>query len=540
MVRSLYSGVAGMTSHQTKMDVIGNNISNVSTYGYKVSRATFRDVYYQTTNAATSATAIRGGTNAAQVGYGTALGSIDVNHAQSIMTTTGYSLDVAITGEGYLQVQDPEGNIFYTKAGMLDIDASGNLVDINGNFVLGVSGTTTGRLPSSEKIKINLPYQNPSVSKVLESINDVGIEIASSNQSSLSNVAIAFALSSELPLNQKAQAVVSSSAITIKLNEFESFSSVQELNNVINAAIKSANSGVEHPAGEFTISFDKDIFADGDLKASQLVGTNFGVDVGSVTLSPSASTEGTEMSVTNYFSIKEVGDEFSASGSDTITFTKHATLPDVYVLSIGDYEAELTTEQMSSSGLVLLTKNPSTSDADSITVTFPKLTKLPANVIDGTDSLTGTADFVASAPSRDVGLGAATFVLEGGTEGGQQTVADLTSIAIGKDGVITGIHPVYGEMELGRIDLATFANPKGLVQVGNTYFAESANSGEPELAIPGTNGTGNLASGALETANVDLSNEFSNMITTQRGFQANSRIITVSDSMLEELINLKR
>lgn len=549
MVRSLYSGVAGMTSHQTKMDVIGNNISNVSTYGYKVSRATFRDVYYQTTNAATSATAIRGGTNAAQVGYGTALGSIDVNHAQSIMTTTGYSLDVAITGEGYLQVQDPEGNIFYTKAGMLDIDASGNLVDINGNFVLGVSGTTTGRLPSSEKIKINLPYQNPSVSKVLESINDVGIEIASSNQSSLSNVAIAFALSSELPLNQKAQAVVSSSAITIKLNEFESFSSVQELNNVINAAIKSANSGVEHPAGEFTISFDKDIFADGDLKASQLVGTNFGVDVGSVTLSPSASTEGTEMNVTNYFSIKEVGDEFSASGSDTITFKKHATLPDVYVLSIGDYEAELTTEQMSSSGLVLLTKNPSTSDADSInpstsdadsiTVTFPKLTKLPTSVIGGT-ALTGTADFVASAPSRDVGLGAATFVLEGGTEGGQQTVADLTSIAIGKDGVITGIHPVYGEMELGRIDLATFANPKGLVQVGNTYFAESANSGEPELAIPGTNGTGNLASGALETANVDLSNEFSNMITTQRGFQANSRIITVSDSMLEELINLKR
>ena len=84
MLRSLYSGVAGMTTHQTRMDVIGNNISNVSTYGYKSSRATFRDVYYQTTNAASSATALRGGTNAAQVGYGTALGSIDVNHAQSL------------------------------------------------------------------------------------------------------------------------------------------------------------------------------------------------------------------------------------------------------------------------------------------------------------------------------------------------------------------------------------------------------------------------------------------------------------------------
>ena len=156
------------------------------------------------------------------------------------------------------------------------------------------------------------------------------------------------------------------------------------------------------------------------------------------------------------------------------------------------------------------------------------------------DLLTGTTVSVASAPSRDVGLGATSFVLEGGTAGGQQSAADLTSIAISKDGVLTGVHPTYGEMELGRIDLATFDNPKGLTQVGNTYFAESANSGGPLLATPGTNGTGALASGTLETANVDLSNEFANMITTQRGFQANSRIITVSDSMLEELINLKR
>lgn len=100
MVRSLYSGVAGMVTHQSKMDVIGNNIANVSTYGYKSSRASFRDVYYQTNSAASAATPTSGGVNPTQIGYGSKLGSVDVNHSQSVMSTTGYTLDVAIAGEG--------------------------------------------------------------------------------------------------------------------------------------------------------------------------------------------------------------------------------------------------------------------------------------------------------------------------------------------------------------------------------------------------------------------------------------------------------
>ena len=145
------------------------------------------------------------------------------------MTTTGYSLDVAITGEDIYKFKTQRA-IFSIQSGYARYRRCGNLVDINGNFVLGVSGTTTGKLPASEKIKISLPYQNASVSKASEMINDVGVEITSSNQTSLSNVAIVFALSSELPLNQKAQAIVSSSAITIKLNEYESFTDLQELN----------------------------------------------------------------------------------------------------------------------------------------------------------------------------------------------------------------------------------------------------------------------------------------------------------------------
>ena len=140
----------------------------------------------------------------------------------------------------------------------------------------------------------------------------------------------------------------------------------------------------------------------------------------------------------------------------------------------------------------------------------------------------------------NLGLGATSFALKGGTEGGAQSFADLTGVAIGYNGVLYGTHPTLGTLELGRIDLATFDNPAGLSQIGSTYFQKTVNSGEPHLCIAGEDGSGPIAGGTLETSNVDLSQEFSDMIVTQRGFQACSRLITVSDTMLEELINLKR
>ncbi|MBP1591664.1 MAG: flagellar hook-basal body complex protein, partial [Oscillospiraceae bacterium] len=145
-----------------------------------------------------------------------------------------------------------------------------------------------------------------------------------------------------------------------------------------------------------------------------------------------------------------------------------------------------------------------------------------------------------SDPSRSLGLGQSSFKLTGGTEGGEQTVANLTSISIDQAGRLIGVHDIYGVMELGRIDLATFANPAGLQKTGNTYFQQSLNSGDPVVVEAGTEGTGSIMASTLEASNVDLSNEFSDMIMTQRGFQASSRVITVSDTMLEELINLKR
>ena len=142
-------------------------------------------------------------------------------------------------------------------------------------------------------------------------------------------------------------------------------------------------------------------------------------------------------------------------------------------------------------------------------------------------------------PTKKCGWGKSTLTLTGGTEFHTQDVSNLTGISIGADGVISGTSDA-GLQILGRIDLATFGNAKGLMQTGNTYFSATASSGTAKLAIPGEEGTGAIKNNALEMSNVDLAQEFSDMIVTQRGFQASSRMITVSDTMLEEHINLKR
>ena len=137
MMRSLMSGVAGLKAHQTRMDVIGNNIANVNTIGYKSKRATFKESFYQTLSSSANATAESGGINGTQVGYGSAISTIDVLHTNGGLNSTGHAMDVYIQGDGYLVVDDGKGNEMYTRVGILGFDGDGNLVDGNGNYVYG-------------------------------------------------------------------------------------------------------------------------------------------------------------------------------------------------------------------------------------------------------------------------------------------------------------------------------------------------------------------------------------------------------------------
>ena len=142
-MKALYSGVSGMRSHQTKMDVIGNNIANVNTNGYKTQRATFRDVYYQTLGNPSQAAVGIGGTNSSQVGYGAQIASVDTIHTLSGYSPTNKETDLYINGEGYLKVIDASGEMYYTRYGALNFDSAGQLVDSNGSIVLGLNGTVT-------------------------------------------------------------------------------------------------------------------------------------------------------------------------------------------------------------------------------------------------------------------------------------------------------------------------------------------------------------------------------------------------------------
>lgn len=554
MNRAMFSGVAGMKAHQTKMDVIGNNIANVNTYGYKSQRALFSDIYYQTLRSGSAGTANRGGISPSSVGYGSTLSGTQVQMSQSSMQNTGFGLDVAITGEGFLQVMDADGNIFYTKAGMLDYDSNGYLTDINGNFVLGAA--TADGDPSSQKIRLTnvgaVPAQRPSVT---QAINGVDYTITASNSDKAGNVSITMTSSEALPAGQDVLASISNTgAITLTFNAFSKFTDWNQLNDAINKAITEANNGVKHKAGDFTISSSNpDLLINGGvgLTGAQLIGANFGTDLGTVTGMDDGVFGAAGMVV------EKVSTDFSGSGEAQFsaefddassTWTIKATIDGKV------YEGELGKDTLSSSILLkngdeyIQVSNPG---YDKFNSAYNNQTPTPGTTVPGKGDVTWdngnidknnaplTPTFTPSTPSKDLGFGSYPFVLQGGTAGGAVTLDEL-NVAIGTDGSVVVSNSAIGDVTVGRISLANFANPAALAAAGNNYFTVSANSGEPQLADPGQDGTGALKSSALEMSNVDLSSEFADMITTQRGFQANSRIITVSDTMLEELINLKR
>ena len=195
MMKALYSGVSGMRSHQTKMDVIGNNIANVNTNGYKTQRATFRDVYYQTVSSPSAASDGIGGTNSSQVGYGAQVASIDTIHTLSGYSPTNKATDLYINGEGFLKVQDASGNSYYTRYGALNFDSEGQLVDSNGSVVLGLNGDVTAAsyedITESSLKEINIDIDDYSNITINSDGTITGVETGTDNIDTLGLIAIA-------------------------------------------------------------------------------------------------------------------------------------------------------------------------------------------------------------------------------------------------------------------------------------------------------------------------------------------------------------
>ncbi|HAN44697.1 MAG TPA: hypothetical protein DCP97_04830 [Ruminococcaceae bacterium] len=470
MLRSLYSGVSGLRSHQTRMDVIGNNIANVNTYGFKASRATFRDVYYQTMAGAGAPEENRGGTNAKQIGYGTQVATIDTIHSRSGFASTDSVLDIAISGEGYFQVMDPAGNKFYTRAGNFTVDAQGNLVDASGNFVLGAVSKFT---------------ETTELSKAIDFIDEYIIP----NQKYFTDLDKALVTDGDTARWATFKAAYDDAVLKLNNPSTDEATLAAAKNTLVGA------DGISGVIGDLLAE------ATGTNSAPAYASAITGVLGGALTyykqtyLDNSSKFEASSLATlqTAYNNAKSLLESGTATSADKLTAVQSmmGAAQNVKALDTS-YGVTL------SSGLL-----PTASGSEKINILKNINSTLPAGAK-------------------------------------QITVNDLTSLAIGANGAIEAKAGEYGRVTLGRIDLATFANPQGLQQEGNSYFSQTGNSGVATPTIPGSDGAGQLASGMLEMSNVDLSKEFSDMITTQRGFQANSRIITVSDSMLEELVNLKR
>ena len=550
MVRSMYSGVSGLRSHQQRLDVIGNNVSNANTYGFKSSRATFRDMFYQNVRNAAQGTSSRGGINPSAIGYGASLSSVDLLMEVSSMTPTGNPLDVAITGEGFLQVMDNDGNIFYTRAGMLDVDpTTGYLVDGNGYFVLGTQAKDAtvgivGQEPGTSRIKIELPTLDAKQASVTKKIGGNEFTMTATNVGDAGNASINFSLAHDMPAGQDIEVVISGNNIEVNVNPTSTFANVGAFMDQVNTMITD-KLGETHPAGKFELNMDPPITMTGNpaypgdvITGEQLVKSDAGPTGGMIALSPDAQDRNIQFIAT------KLGSAFSGDTAGAQLAITHDTTTDLWSVAVGDYKLEgITLAALTGSAGVML-KNTATGadENDYFTISIPKsaldLQDLDDPSLGYKDTTVTLGDMTPQRPSGNLGLNAG-FQLEGGTEGGPQTIMNITGFGIGADGTLTG--QAGGErLIFGRIDLANFDNPKGLQQSGNSYFAETQNSGKPQYAVPGEDGTGALKNSALEMSNVDLANEFSDMITTQRGYQANSRLITVSDTMLEELINLKR
>jgi flagellar hook protein FlgE len=466
MMRSLYSGVAGLQNHQVRMDVLGNNIANVNTTGFKKGRVNFQDLLYQQMSGAARPTEEVGGVNPKEVGLGMMIASIDTIHTQGSLQTTGVGTDLAIQGQGFFVLKNGE-KTFFTRAGAFGLDRDGTLVNpANGLRVQGwmareVGGTT--RIDTARDVEdLIIPVGSKDPAKATTSVN--------------------FACNldkrtPEIPENAGPGAVLDGTWST----DFKIYD----------------NFGQEH-----TLRVD----------FSRVPGQNNQWQA-KVTVDPEGQTP------TNT-AVGLAPGTTAAGGANTFTvnFSNLGTL----------------------AGVVDANGNQSPTEGDvNVRVAFDVRGATP-----GADGNPVRQEFNINLGKIGSVVNTVTqFAEKSSTKAFMQDgypMGYLENFKIDQSGVITGVYSNGTNRLIGQVAMASFTNPGGLEKAGENTYVVSNNSGLANISPSGIAGKGKLIAGALEMSNVDLAEQFTDMIVTQRGFQANSKTIQTSDQMLQELLTLKR
>ncbi len=479
MMRSLFSGVSGLKVHQTKMDVIGNNISNVNTVGFKSSSVTFADVFYQTTQSASGPNATTGttGRNAMQIGLGSNVASIT-----SAITTSGASqrtdnpFDVMIEGDSFFIVNSG-GTNYFTKAGSFNIDAQGTLCTPSGASVMG------WQVDKNDNTK--------TVADAVSPLTIMSPENLYAEPAATTNIFVSGNIDS------KDTQLTSDTGKRVNLTFYDKRGHSYTADLVVKQS--------EDATDTYSLVLNDVKGEDGQsIFLSKVVDP----ETGEVTFNPTGYT-GIEFGEQSGLEIDTETGTVSAGESPAGSLLQFNGSTGKFV-NVGADEG---------SKSLILNIQGEPNPFEPIEIDFSTITMY---------STSGSSSLEATKGS-----------LEGSGAGKQ--VGNMTGVSIDGSGKIYGKYDNGDSRLLGQIAVASFSNPAGLEAVGNSMFAATQNSGGFDgIGQDPTQGGGSLTTGVLEMSNVDLSQQFTDMITTQRGFQANSRIITTSDSLLEELINLKR
>ncbi|NPV88254.1 flagellar hook protein FlgE [Coprothermobacteraceae bacterium] len=522
MLRSFFNGISGLKVHQTRIDVISNNISNVNTTGYKAARATFKDVVALTLKGARAPYGGRGGTNPSQVGLGVDLATIDNIMTQGAINTTNRSSDLAIQGNGFFVVSDGQRN-WFTRDGAFDLDLSGRLIQLSSG--LKVQGWS---LIPTQKIRFD--------GTLASSGSDIGLRVYD-NQGN------------EHVLTAKIEVASGGSSATVKIYEGTT-----------------AGSNAQ-PIFTQTLTFASGVVQGGQTGVLNWNGMSINLDFTALKLDTAATSSAVVADPVVEADTNKVGDiviprsltipptpttnvqfqgnlNASASPSNNVTFTvsniidslgvTHSMLinavkdtnPNEWKVTVSVEAAAPVTYTIvfDDNGRIQDVKD---SNGTSLG-TMPKITFDPQN---GADVRSITLNFSAltqyAADSKVVGL------VDGNTNG------RILNWFVTSEGKVMGEFDNGQIKQLAQIALASFQNPSGLSREGNNLWSNTANSGFRGY-VEATDVGSTIISGALEMSNVDIAEEFTNLIITQRGFQANTRVITTSDEVTQDIINLKR
>lgn len=532
MIRSIYAGVSGMKNHQIRMDVVGNNIANVNTVGYKSGRTNFQDTLYQTIKYASTST------NPAQAGLGSVVASININMAPGGLQSTGRVLDLAINGSGFFKVQAPDGSEYFTREGVFYIDQNGFIVNSSGYKLVGELRNVTSAV--GEKFARVTAGEVPN--RTTTSLTLRGT-LADGSTGKWETITIDTA--GRADINAGSSYTIAANGAT-KLKDL-GFAS----NDVIYISYTNSYTGV---SGSFSITvtdpanqdfawlkseFETQADNAGLKEDVKIYFTDGGSEVGLDGLDGDGD-EGFGFRTTDYgpgvkltVSVKDstgnVKQVFNGSGSDFVNgfAEEYGTGDDIHTI-VNKINAKTGV-----TGVYAFRNVDDKLELRSVNLTQDAVIEIAGDA-------RGYLGFSETEYKNDGSYAITVLQLKN---------LPVASLSIRSDGVISGSDSKGYPLEfverttpfdLAQICLYTFPNQDGLARVDKNLFRTSASSGSAQEGKPDTPGYGSIESGYLEMSNVDLTDEFATMITTQRGYQANARIITVSDSMLEELIQLKR